>query len=144
VVNIFAKFYYLGLGMMTLIAVLILLKIYTINLLERKKDIAIMRSVGWSKKDITKQITTELFVQTILGYLLGLFVSFVIVGLFGNINIRVSGLGLSESKISIPISISMTAVFQYFVLIIAVSMIVSFLLTQKISEIKPSDNLRSV
>ena len=144
VVNIFAKFYYLGLGMMTLIAVLILLKIYTINPFERKKDIAVMRSVGWSKKDITKQITTELFVQTILGYLLGLFVSFVIIGLFGNINIQVSSLGLSESTISIPISISMTAIFQYFVLIIAVSMIVSFLLTRKISEIKPSENLRSV
>ena len=144
VVNIFTKFYYIGLGMMTLIVILILLKINTVNLLERKKDIAVMRSVGWTKTDITKQITLELFIQTIFGFFIGLIISFIIIGLFGNIDIQISSLGLSKSIISIPISISMTEILQYFVMIVAVSMIVSFLLARKISEVKPSENLRSV
>ena len=103
-----------------------------------------MRSVGWTKTDITKQITLELFIQTIFGFFIGLIISFIIIGLFGNIDIQISSLGLSKSIISIPISISMTEILQYFVMIVAVSMIVSFLLARKISEVKPSENLRSV
>ena len=144
VVNIYNKFYYIGTGIIILIVVLILLKINTINLLERKKDIGILRAVGWTKKNIIKQITTELFIQTILGFGIGLTISFIILSLFGNINIQSASSGLKKAVVSIPINIPLTLIIEYFVMIIAVSIIVSFLLARKISEIKPSENLRSV
>jgi len=144
VVNIYKKFYYLGTGIIVLIVVLILLKINTINLLERKKDIGILRAVGWTKKNITKQIITELFIQTIIGFFLGLVISFIILSLFGHINIQTASSGLNKSVVSIPISIPLISIIEYFVMILAVSFFVSFVLAKKISEIKPSENLRSL
>ena len=144
VINIYRKFYYLGTGIIVLIVVLILLKINTINLLERKKDIGILRAVGWTKKNITKQITTELFIQTIVGFFLGLIISFIILSLFGQINIQTAGSGLNKAVVSIPISIPLTSIIEYFIMILAISLLVSFILAKKISEIKPSENLRSL
>lgn len=144
VVNIYKKFYYLGTGIIILIVVLILLKINTINLLERKKDIGILRAVGWTKNNITKQITTELFIQTIIGFFIGLTISFVILSLFGNIHIQTASSGLNKAVVSIPITIPLTSIIEYSIMIIAVSLFVSFILAKKISEIKPSENLRSL
>lgn len=144
VINIYNKFYYIGTGIIVLIVILILLKVNTVNLLERKKDIAVMRSVGWAKKDIIKQITTELFIQTIIGFFIGLIATFVILSLFGQINIQTSSLGLNKSTISIPITVPSVLILEYFIMILAVSTFVSFLLAKKISEIKPSENLRSL
>jgi len=144
VINIYRKFYYLGTGIIILIVVLILLKINTINLLERKKDIGILRAVGWTKKNIIKQITTELFIQTIIGFFIGLIISFIILSLFGQITIQTAGSGLNKTVVSIPISISLTSMVEYFIMILAVSLLVSFILAKKISEIKPSENLRSL
>ena len=72
VADIYTRYYYMGSGAMVLIAALILLKVNTVNLMERKRDIAVMRAVGWTKRDISKQIISELFLQTIIGFLLGL------------------------------------------------------------------------
>ena len=144
VVNIYNKFYYIGTGIIILIVVLILLKINTINLLERKKDIGILRAVGWTKKNITAQITTELFIQTILGFFIGLAISFIILSLFGNITIQSASSGLNKAVVLIPITIPLTSTIEYFIMIIAISLLVSFILAKKISEIKPSENLRSL
>jgi ABC-type lipoprotein release transport system permease subunit len=144
VVNIYNRFHFIGTGIIILIVILILLKVNTISLLERKKDIGVMRSVGWTKKDITRQVTAELLIQTIFGFIIGVVASFAIIGLFGHINIQASGLGLEESAFSIPITISPITIFEYFLIIILLSIFVSFLLAQKISEIKPSENLRSL
>ncbi len=144
VARIFSRFYYLGAGMIVLVTVLILLKANTINLLERKKDIAVMRTVGWTRNDLTKQIMTEMCIQTVLGFLIGLLVSFIVILFFGSISIRAAGSGLGEGAISIPIRLSLGSISMYFVIIVAVSASVSLMLIRKISGIKPSDNLRSM
>ncbi len=144
VINIYRKFYYLGTGIIILIVILILLKINTISLLERKKDIGILRAVGWTKKNIIEQITTELFIQTIVGFFLGLIISFIILSLFGQINIQTAGSGLNKAVVSIPISIQGTSIIKYFIMILTISLLISFILAKKISEIKPSENLRDI
>lgn len=144
VLNIFTKFYYIATGIIVLIVILVLLKVNTINLLERKRDIAVMRAVGWTKKDITKQIITELFIQTILGFFIGLIISFIAISFLGPMNIQISNAGLNDVAMTIPLTISLNVILQYFIMIIGVSVLVSFLLARKISEIKPSENLRSV
>ena len=49
VVNIYGTFYWVGVGIMALIAVLVLFKVNAMALLERRRDIAILQSVGWTK-----------------------------------------------------------------------------------------------
>jgi lipoprotein-releasing system permease protein len=144
IVEIYNKFYYIGAGIVVLILGLILFKVNTINLLERRKDIAVMQSIGWTKKDITKQIISELFLQTITGFALGLASTFIIILLIGPMSIQTNGLGLNKATISMPITIPLTLITAYFALIIAVSFTVSFLLTKKIAKARPSDNLRSL
>ena len=46
-----------------------------ISVLERTKEIGILRSLGASKKDITKIFNSETFIEGLLAGLLGIFIS---------------------------------------------------------------------
>ncbi len=144
VVRIFDRFRYVGTGLIILVTVLILAKISAINLLERKKDIAVLRTVGWTGKDIMVQLGSELFIQASTGFLLGLAISFSVLAFFGSISIRIPGSALSQHVLLIPITIGPGTVFDFFVIVLLVSLIVTLFLAGKISEIRPSENLRSL
>ena len=121
-----------------------LVKITTVNLLERKRDIAIMQSVGWTRKEISGQIVAEFIIQTIGGFVSGLAVSFAIFSLFGTVSIQTVAMGLNKSTITVPIRVSAFTILEYFVAVLIISVFVAYLLTRKISAMKPSENLRSL
>lgn len=141
-VNIFSKFQYIGASLVALIVALVLVKITTVNLLERKRDIAIMQSVGWTKKEISGQIVAEFVIQTIGGFIFGLIASFVIVSLFGTISIETVTVGLNKSTITVPIRVSAFMILEYFAAVLIISVFVAYLLTRKISAMKPSENFK--
>jgi len=146
VVNIYGTFYWVGVGIMALIAILVLFKVNALALLERRRDIAILQSVGWTKMEIARQILSETSLQTMLGFVLGAFASLAVMAFLGSITIQVNPTGLESTPtiIAMPLAIPLDIVAEYFGLSIVISLLVSYLLAKKIAAIKPSENLRSL
>lgn len=146
VVNIYDTFYWAGVGIVALVAILTLFKVNAMALLERRRDIAILQSVGWTKSDITKQILFETFLQTMLGFVLGAIASLAVIAFLGSITIQVTPAGLESNPtiITMPLALSPGDVAEYFGLSVMISLLVSYLLTKKVATIKPSENLRSL
>jgi ABC-type lipoprotein release transport system permease subunit len=146
VVRIYGTFKWVGLGIMALVATLVLFKVSALALLERRRDIALLQSVGWAKKDITKQILFEISIQSILGLILGVVASFAVIVSLSTINIQAVSTGLESTPTTImmPLTLSPEIIAECFVLITVISLLVSYLLTLKITAIKPSENLRSI
>ncbi|MDD1720824.1 MAG: ABC transporter permease [Euryarchaeota archaeon] len=144
--NIYDEFRLLGIGMLLLIALLIVFKVNAMGLIERRRDIALLQSVGWTQRDITTQIAAEIMVQTVLGFIVGAAISAGIVTALGSVSIQAPSLGLESSTttITMPLTLSAVTVGSYFILVCAVSLLVSYLLARRAAKIKPSENLRSL
>lgn len=142
-VDIFNGFYAVGAGVVLLLAVLVLVKLNSANLLERRKDIAVLRAVGWTGGEIMKQIMAEVVIQAFAGFILGLLASFVILDLIGTVSVQVAGSGLSTTSITMPVLLSPLMIVEWFVAMLAVCLISVYALTKEITSIKPSENLRN-
>jgi ABC-type antimicrobial peptide transport system permease subunit len=115
--------------------------------MERRKDIGIMQTVGWKRHDINRQILSEVFLQTIIGFILGIMVSLIIMASIGSINVQTNlseGLSNSPSISSAPLTISFIAVIEFLALIMIISASVSLFLGRRIAGMKPMANLRSL
>jgi len=146
VATIYNEFYLLGVGILLLITILILFKVNAMGLIERRKDIAVMQSVGWTRREITRQITAEILLQTVLGFVVGVVVSAVLLLSLGSISIQGPPVGLetAPTTITVPLTLPPLAVGGSFILVFAVSLLVSYLLARRTAALKPSENLRSV
>src|SRR4030043_58350 len=54
-------------------AVLLIIKTLLSNLVERSREIGVLKAVGWTEKDIRKQLMGEAFLQSLLGGVGGVF-----------------------------------------------------------------------
>ena len=147
VMRIYRRFYLLGLVVITLIVALILFQVNATGLMERRRDIGVMQAVGWTRKNITVQVVSEVFLQTTLGFALGVIISAIAVIAIGSISVRANlsaSLAGDVSTLAAPLSITGIALIQFFALAVAISGVVSFLLTRRISGMKPLMNLRDV
>jgi len=139
------EFQWIGVGVMTLIAGLVLFKVNAAVLLERKKDVAVLQSVGWTKNEITGQIISEVLLQAIFGFTVGVLTSIVVTVFVGSVSIEIPSIGLEKpATVTLPLFLSPIVTLDCFVMIIAVCLLVSYLLTRNILTIKPSENLRSL
>jgi putative ABC transport system permease protein len=146
VVQIYQKFRLLILAIIGTILTLILVQVNTTSLMERRKDIGILQAVGWTKANISRQIVTEIFVQTIIGFVLGIIVSMLIITGIGSISVQAQisqGLGNNLSTLSAPVVLSTPAIAQFLILILVSSTIVSFFLSRQLARMKPLTNLKN-
>ena len=60
------------------------------NLLERSREIGILKAVGWTGKDVQKQLMGEVLVQSLLGGILGILAGYAISYLLGFLSIPIS------------------------------------------------------
>lgn len=74
-----------------LVAISGLLRSVAVNLTERRRDIALMRAVGWRRADIVRQLTTEAVALAFAGGVAGLGLAAVV------------SLILSRTKVTIPV-----------------------------------------
>jgi ABC-type lipoprotein release transport system permease subunit len=143
-VNIYNRFFFVGIAVITLISIIVIFKISALNLFQKHKDIAIMQAVGWTRNDISKQITSEVFLQNLIGFILGVLFSGLIIAIISPVSIQsVGNLGVSQ-KIQIPLSLSLSSLTEYFALTLFIALLVSFLLIRSISSIKPNENLKKI
>jgi putative ABC transport system permease protein len=146
VVKIYEKFRLLFLAIVAVIMALILFQVNTNSLIERRKDIGILQTVGWTKANISRQIVSEIFVQTLLGFILGTVISLLIVIGIGSISVQAQisqGLGNNLSVLTAPVVLSGTAIIQFLILTLAISTIVSLLLSRQLARMNPLANLRN-
>ena len=146
VIQIYEKFRLLALAIIAIILALILFQVNTTSLMERRKDIGILQTVGWTKANISRQIVSEIFVQTMIGFILGLIVSILILVGIGSISVQAQvsqSLGNNLSTLTAPLVPSIAAIAQFFVLTLGISIIVSFFLSRQLARMKPLINLKS-
>jgi putative ABC transport system permease protein len=146
VVKIYEKFHLLALALIAIILTLILFQVNATSLIERRKDIGILQTVGWTKANISRQIVSEIFVQSIFGFVLGIILSILILAGIGSISIQVNavqGLGNNLSTLTAPLLLSFAAIAQFFILTLATSTIVSFFLSRQLACMKPLINLKN-
>jgi putative ABC transport system permease protein len=147
VVKIYQQFHFLVLAIIAIILGLILFQVNSASLMERRKDIGVLQTIGWTKTNVSRQIVSEVFLQMISGFIIGIGVSFLTLAAIGSINIQTNAsqtLGNNLSTITAPLSMSVSAAGQFLLLIVGISIIVSLLLVRKLTGMKPLLNLKNV
>lgn len=71
-------------------SVLIIMRSMSHTIIQRKREFGIMKSVGFTKRDIQKEIGKETILQVFAGYILGIAVSFIAVLLLARTKISIS------------------------------------------------------
>jgi putative ABC transport system permease protein len=145
--DIYEKYQLLVLLILAAILALILFQVNTASLMERRRDIGILQTVGWTKRNISAQLVSEVFVQTILGFIMGLAVSALIVVAIGSISLQTKlsmGLGNDLTTLSAPLQLSGSAAGEFFLLTLIISVALSLFLSGKLAGMKPVDNLRKI
>ena len=145
--DIYEKYQLLVLFILASILALVLFQVNTASLMERRRDIGVLQTVGWTKWNISAQIVSEVFVQTILGFILGLAVSALILVAIGSISLQTrlsTGLGNDLTTLSAPLQLSVIAAGEFFLLTLIISVALSFFLSGKLAGMKPVDNLRKI
>ncbi|MDR6225979.1 ABC transporter permease [Desmospora profundinema] len=139
------------------IALASLLRTVSSNIWERRQEIGLMRSIGWKRREITIQLYTETMVLTCLGWMVGIFLAWVISWGLGTQEVTVPvpwelsptphflGDGAEEMAITVPMeaNISPSITLLALVLCVAGGSIASLLLARRISNIKPAEVLKS-
>jgi putative ABC transport system permease protein len=146
VIKIYEKFRLLALAIIAVILALILFQVNTTSLMERRKDIGILQTVGWTKANISRQIVSEIFVQTMIGFVLGIIVSILTIVGIGSISVQAQvsqGLGNNLSTLTAPLVPSIAAIAQFLILTLGISIIVSFFLSRQLARMKPLVNLKN-
>jgi putative ABC transport system permease protein len=145
--DIYERYQLLVLLILAAILALILFQVNTASLMERRRDIGVLQTVGWTKRNISAQIVSEVFIQTILGFILGIAVSALILVAIGSISLQTKlsmGLGNDLTTLSAPLQLSDLAVWEFFLLTLIISVALSFYLSGKLAGMKPVDNLRKI
>jgi putative ABC transport system permease protein len=146
VIKIYQKFRLLALAIIAIILALILFQVNTTSLMERRKDIGILQTVGWTKANISRQIVSEIFVQTMFGFVLGIMISILILVGIGSISVQAQvsqSLDNNLSTFTAPLVLSIAAIAQFFILTLGISIIVSFFLSRQLAHMKPLLNLKN-
>jgi putative ABC transport system permease protein len=71
-------------------AVFLIIKAMLSNLIERSREIGILKAVGWTEGDVQKQLMGEVFLQSLLGGVFGILMGYFFSYLLGFLSIPVS------------------------------------------------------
>lgn len=140
-----------------LFAVAILLRTVAAGVWERRREIAMMRAVGWRRRDVTRQLMSETLVITFLGGLVGLVLAWIMTTVMSRSDVTVPvpwelspsphflpG-GAAEVKVVVPLDAQITPTMA--VVALAFSLVAAALvglwLPRRIANIKPAEVLRS-
>lgn len=139
-------------------AISLIIKTMLANLVERSSEIGILKAVGWTEKDIQKQLMGEALIQSLVGCLLGLLIGYSMSYMLGFISIPASTpwqLNLlpafareTESAVSsaarLPISISAGLIASALGISIVAGVLASFFMGRRTARMKPADILNKI
>jgi putative ABC transport system permease protein len=146
-VKIYNRFHILGSAILAIIVAFILFQVSATGLMERRKEIGIMQTVGWTSKNIGTQIISEVFWQTVIGCIIGIIISMIVIAAIGSLSVQTNlpgDLSNNLSTVSTPLIISTLAITEFSALALVISAAVSLLLIRRLSGMKPVANLKNV
>jgi ABC-type antimicrobial peptide transport system permease subunit len=140
-----------------IVTVLITFKSMAANLAERRREIGILKAVGWTPRQVTLQITAEAVCQCLIAAVVGLSGAFLAVLALGSVTIHIPipwemsptphflpGGGDPVFKtLQLPIHISPALAVSAVVLSLMVGGLTAGLLARHVARIKPSEALRN-
>lgn len=138
-------------------AIFLIIKTMLGNLIERSREIGILKALGWTEKDIKKQLMLESFLQSIAGGLLGLIVGYVISYFLGFISIPATtpwqlnlmpafakAEAVTSTAVRLPVSISSSFIGAALAISIITGVSASYLMGRRTARMKPADILRKL
>jgi putative ABC transport system permease protein len=138
-------------------AVLLIIKTMLSNLVERSREIGVLKAVGWTEKDIQKQLMGEAFLQSLLGGLGGLLMGYILSFLLGLLSVPISTpweLNLVPAfaknaetvaqSVRLPVSISFGLSAVSILLSLTAGGLASYAMGKRASRMKPAEILRQL
>jgi putative ABC transport system permease protein len=136
-------------------AVFLIVKAMLSNLVERSREIGILKAVGWTERDVQKQLMGEVFLQSLLGGVLGILMGYFFSYLLGFLSIPVSTpweLNLlpafakdtagAAQTVRLPVSISFSLAAISIGLSILSGGLASYAMGKRTARMKPAEILR--
>jgi len=125
------------------------------NLVERSREIGILKAVGWTSSDIQKQLLGEALLQSVMGGFAGIAAGYLIAYLLGYLSIPVSTpweLNLTPAfakdaaaavkTIRLPVSFSAGLTTAALILSVLAGVLASYFMGRRMVKMKPADILR--
>ena len=139
-------------------AIFLIIKTMLANLVARSSEIGILKAVGWTEKDVQKQLMAEALLQSFAGGLVGLMAGYGISYLLGFLSIPVStpweinltpafakeGATAATTAVRLPVSISAGLSAGALALSLVAGALASFFMGRRTSRMKPVDILRKL
>jgi putative ABC transport system permease protein len=138
-------------------AFFLIIKAMLSNLVERSREIGILKAVGWTEKDVQKQLMGEVFLQSLLGGILGIVMGYFFSYLLGFLSIPVStpwelnllpafakDTAAAAQTVRLPVSISAGLTGISLGLSLAAGGFASYIMGKRTARMKPAEILRQL
>jgi len=138
-------------------AVFLIVKAMLSNLVERSREIGILKAVGWTERDVQKQLMGEVFLQSLLGGVFGILMGYFFSYLLGFLSIPVStpwelnllpafakDTAAAAQTVRLPVSISISLAAISIGLSILAGGMASYVMGKRTARMKPAEILRQL
>jgi len=138
-------------------AFFLIIKAMLSNLVERSREIGILKAVGWTERDVQKQLMGEVFLQSLLGGALGIVMGYFFSYLLGFLSIPVStpwelnllpafakDTAAAAQTVRLPVSISAGLTAVSLVLSLVAGGMASYVMGKRTARMKPAEILRQL
>jgi len=138
-------------------AIFLIIKTMLSNLVERSSEIGILKAVGWTEKDVQKQLMGEALVQSILGGILGVMAGYVVSYLLGFLSISIptpwevnlmpafaKDTEAAAQVVRLPVSVSAGLTAISLALSLMAGGLASYFMGRRTARMKPADILRKL
>ncbi len=134
-------------------AVFLIIKTMLANLVARSSEIGILKAVGWTERDVQKQLIGEALVQSLAGGVLGLILGYAVSYVVGFIEIPVNmpwemnllpamAKSAEATAVQLPVSISAGLTAAALALALLTGALASYFMGRRTARMKPVDILR--
>jgi putative ABC transport system permease protein len=137
-------------------AIFLIIKTMLANLVARSSEIGILKAVGWTERDVQKQLMGEALLQSLAGGIFGLIIGYGVSYLLGFASIPVttpweinllpalakSAETASSAAVRLPVSLSLGLTAAALALSLLAGALASYFMGRRTSRMKPVDILR--
>ncbi len=138
-------------------AVFLIVKAMLSNLVERSREIGILKAVGWTERDVQKQLMGEVFLQSLAGGVIGILMGYFFSYLLGFLSIPVAtswelnllpafakDAAAAAQTVRLPVSVSAGLTAISLALSLVAGAMASYVMGKRTSRMKPAEILRQL
>ena len=138
-------------------AVFLIIKAMLSSLVERSREIGILKAVGWTERDVQEQLMGEVFLQSLAGGVFGILMGYFFSYLLGFLSIPVSTpwelnllpafakeTAAAAQTVRLPVSISVKLTAVSLALSLAAGAMATYFMGKRTARMKPAEILRQL